>query len=108
MTKFLVVSAVKYHNKKDIPTNISLSAYKWAALISDMDKIDIFRMVQNRIDNGTIFDMLPRHRHVEGLSPALVEEIDKSGRGSYCNAKFFRTTGSYSLQGCDLNFPYLP
>ena len=105
-TKFLVISAVKYHNKKDIPTNISLSAYKWAALIRDADKIDIFRMVQSRIDNGTIFDMLPRHRHVEGLSPALVEEIDKSGRGSYCNAKSLQDYRLIQLTwGCDLNFP---
>lgn len=103
--KLIVTTAVKYHNKKDVPTNIPLSLYRWASLIRDADKIDIFRMVQNRIDNGTIFDMLPRHKHVEGLSPALVEEVEKTGKGSYRNARSLQDYRLIQLTwGCDLNF----
>lgn len=40
-------------------------------LVRYADKIDIFRMVQSRVENGTVFEILPRHRSVNGLSPRL-------------------------------------
>ena len=104
--KNTVLTAVKYHNKKDLPTNMTLHTYKWAALIRDADKIDIFRMVQTRIDKGTIYDMLPRHKHVEGLSQKLVEEITNTGKGSYANARSLQDYRLIQLTwGCDLNYP---
>ncbi len=103
--KRTVITAVKYHNKRELPTNLPLTVYKWAALIRDADKIDIFRMVQNRIDNGTIFDMLPRHKVVEGLNPALVKEISETGKGSYTNARSLQDYRLIQLTwGCDLNY----
>ncbi|MEG1798820.1 MAG: HD domain-containing protein [Synergistaceae bacterium] len=103
--KKTVITAVKYHNKRELPTNIPLGIYKWAALIRDADKIDIFRMVQNRIDNGTIFDMLPRHKITDGLNPALVKEISESGKGSYTNARSLQDYRLIQLTwGCDLNY----
>jgi hypothetical protein len=62
-------------------------------------------MVEERIDNGTIFEMLPRHQMAEGLSADLVEEIRMTGYGSYSKA---RSLPDYRLiqltWGCDLNF----
>lgn len=101
-----LLAAVKYHNKKDLPTNIPLGIYRWCALVRDADKIDIFHMVQQRIDNGTIFDMLPRHRPAKEISPALVEEISQTGKGSYSNARSLQDYRLIQLTwGCDLNFP---
>jgi len=101
-----VISAVKFHNKKLVPTDIKLGAYKWSCLVRDADKIDIFRMVEERIDKGTIFEMLPRHQPAEGLSSDLVEEIRKTGSGSYSNASSLQDYRLIQLTwGCDLNFP---
>ena len=104
--KETLLAAVKYHNKLEIPTSLSLVTYRWCAATRDADKIDIFHMVQSRIDNGTIFDMLPRHRQYEGLTPELVDEIRESGRGSYRHAKSLQDYRLIQLTwGCDLNFP---
>ena len=101
-----VLTAVRCHNKIAIPTDIPLSVYRWAAVTRDADKIDVFRMVQSRIDNGTIYDMLPRHKKVSGLSPALVEEIKKTGLGSYANARSLQDYRLIQLTWAfDLNYP---
>lgn len=104
--KEIILKAVKYHNKIDVPTNMPLSAYRWACLVRDADKIDIFHMIQNRIDNGTIFELLPRHKQTHGLSQKLIEEIKRDGKGSYSNAKSLQDYRLIQLTwGCDLNFP---
>ncbi|MDD4160059.1 MAG: HD domain-containing protein [Synergistaceae bacterium] len=101
-----IISAVKFHNKKKVPTNLKLGAYKWSCLVRDADKIDIYRMVQERIDNGTIFEMLPRHQAAEGLSSDLVEEVRRTGSVSYCNARSLQDYRLIQLTwGSDLNFP---
>ncbi|MEG1825064.1 MAG: HD domain-containing protein [Cloacibacillus sp.] len=101
-----VLTAVRWHNKIAIPPELPLSSYKWAALARDADKIDVFRMVQYRIENGTIYDMLPRHKKVSGLSPALVDEIRTTGLGSYANARSLQDYRLIQLTwALDLNFP---
>lgn len=101
-----LLAAVRFHNKIEIPPKTPLAQYRWCALARDADKIDVFRMVQSRIDNGTIYDMLPRHKKVTGLSPALVEEVRATGRGSYKNARSLQDYRLIQLTwGLDLNFP---
>lgn len=100
-----VLAAVKYHNKLEIPTSLPVVTYRWCALARDADKIDIFHMVQHRLENGTIADMLPRHAQYEGLTPELVAEIRQNGKGSYKYAKSLQDFRLIQLTwGCDLNF----
>ena len=100
-----IISAVKFHNKKKVPSCLKLGAYKWSCLVRDADKIDIYRMVEERIDNGTIFEMLPRHQMAEGLSAELVDEIRMTGSGSYSKARSLQDYRLIQLTwGCDLNF----
>lgn len=100
-----IISAVKFHNKKKAPSSLKLGAYKWSCLVRDADKIDIYRMVEERIDNGTIFEMLPRHQMAEGLSAELVDEIRMTGSGSYSKARSLQDYRLIQLTwGCDLNF----
>ena len=100
-----IIAAVRFHNKKTVPSDLKLGAYKWSCLVRDADKIDIYRMVEERMDNGTIYEMLPRHRMSEGLSPGLVEEIRETGTGSYSNARSLQDYRLIQLTwGCDLNF----
>ena len=50
--------------------------------------------------------MLPRHKRVQGLSPALVDEIRTTGRGSYANARSLQDYRLIQLTwALDLNFP---
>ena len=100
-----VIAAVKYHNKLEVPSSLPIVAYRWCALARDADKIDIFRMVQHRLENGTVAEMLPRHAEYEGLTPELVDEIRRNGRGSYKYAKSMQDFRLIQLTwGCDLNF----
>jgi putative nucleotidyltransferase with HDIG domain len=100
-----LTSAVKHHNKRRLPDTLSLKTYKWAALVRDADKTDIFMTVQKRIDSGKIEEMIPRHTFEGGLSPELVKEIEETGSGSYKHA---RSLADYRLiqltWGCDLNY----
>lgn len=101
-----LLAAVRFHNKIEIPPSTPLAQYRWCALARDADKIDVFRMVQSHIDNGTIYDMLPRHKKATGLSPALVEEVRATGRGSYINAHSLQDFRLIQLTwGIDLNYP---
>ncbi len=101
-----ILAAVRFHNKKTVPADLKLGPYKWACLVRDSDKIDIYRMVQERIENGTIFEMLPRHQTADGLSSELVEEVRRTGSGSYSNARSLEDYRLIQLTwGCDLNFP---
>ena len=62
-------------------------------------------MVQHRLENGTVAEMLPRHAEYEGLTPELVDEIRRNGRGSYKYAKSMQDFRLIQLTwGCDLNF----
>lgn len=102
----IIITSVKFHNKKDLPEELPKEQKRWAALVRDGDKTDIFRMVQRRIDNGTIYDMLPRHKIVTGLNPDLVDEVSKNGKGSYANAHSLQDYRLIQLTwGCDLNYP---
>lgn len=102
-----VITGVKYHNKKDVPEALPSYVLPWVKLIRDADKIDIFRTIQQRIDNGTIFDMMPRHEKVTGLNPVLVEEISSTMKGSWKNARSLQDFRLVQMTwGTDLNFSY--
>lgn len=106
-SKRVILAAIRFHNKIELPADLSLYQYKWAALIRDADKVDIFRSIQKRIENGTIYDMLPRHKLASGLSPALAEEVARTGKGSYANAKSLEDYRLIQLTWTnDLNYPY--
>jgi hypothetical protein len=55
-------------------------------LARDADKLDVFNLVQRRIDEGTVGDLLPRHAIDAPLSPRLLDEVEENFSGSYKNA----------------------
>lgn len=100
-----LLEAVQYHNKRLLPIYLTAESNKWCSLVRDADKIDIFRMIQRRIENGSIMDIFPEHESVSGLNEALVEEIEKEGLGSYKNARSLQDYRLIQLTwGVDLNF----
>lgn len=105
--KELVLCAITNHNKLEIAHNLSPKKLWLSKLIRDADKIDIFFEIQERIDNGTIFDMMPRHIQYKGLTPELVQNVKETGKGSYIYAKSLDDYRLIELcWGLDLNFAY--
>lgn len=80
-----LLQAVKWHNKKSLP-DLAPQVMPFCRLARDGDKLDVFRLVQRRIDEGTVGDLLPRHKIDAPLSPALLDEVEQNWSGSYKHA----------------------
>ena len=105
--KNILLTAIEYHNKKDLPCGMRPDVLRWARLIRDADKMDIFRMVQLRLENGTINEMLPRHPITDELTSELVSEIRTTGKGSYPYAQSLKDYRLIQLTwGYDLNYGF--
>lgn len=100
-----LLAAVRFHNKKDMPA-LHGETFRWAALARDADKIDIFRVVQEKLERGSIFDMPLELGQALGLSPDLLEEVELTGKGSYSKVRSFQDYRLIQLTwGCDINYP---
>ena len=80
-----ILQAVKWHNKKSLP-ELSLEVMPFCRLVRDADKLDVFDLVRRRIDEGTVGELLPRHKIDAPISAPLLDEIEKNWSGSYKNA----------------------
>ena len=100
------LESVRLHNKKEIPPGAAPQALPLVRIVRDSDKIDVFRLVRNHVEEGRIRQLLPRIDLEAGHSPELVREIRSGGRGSYGNvhslADFLLVQLSWAF---DLNFP---
>lgn len=103
----LILNGVKYHNKRDIPNSLDSTTKKWVKLIRDADKIDIYKVIQNRIDCGTIFDMYPDHEITDKISQPLLEEVRATKKGTYTSARSLQDFRLIQLTwGVDLNYRF--
>jgi hypothetical protein len=80
-----ILQAVKWHNKKSLP-ELPPETEPFCRLVRDADKLDVFRLVQLRVDEGTVGDLLPRHKVDAPLSAPLLDEVEKTWSGSYKHA----------------------
>ncbi|MDR1049395.1 MAG: HD domain-containing protein [Synergistaceae bacterium] len=81
-----VLQAVRCHNKKELPPALPAAVLPFCRLARDADKLDVFALVQRRMNDGTVADLLPRHKVDAPLSDALLDEVEKNWSGSYKNA----------------------
>ncbi|MDR1379720.1 MAG: HD domain-containing protein [Synergistaceae bacterium] len=83
-----ILEAVRWHNKKALPDTgeITPQVMPFCQLARDADKLDIFALVSRRIDEGTVLELLPRHKIDAPLSAALLDEVEAQWSGSYKNA----------------------
>lgn len=84
-----ILEAVRWHNKKSLPTSppIEKNFLPFCKLVRDADKIDVFKLVQEHIDEGRVGELLPRHAIGAPLTEAVLLEIEENGRSSYKNVK---------------------
>jgi HD superfamily phosphodiesterase len=80
-----IIESVRWHNKKVLPKNINDEYVPFCKLVRDADKIDIFRLVQDHIENGKVEELLPHHRISGPLSESVLKEIEENGYSSYKN-----------------------
>jgi hypothetical protein len=82
-----VLQAVRWHNKKELPADLfrAPEALPFCRLARDADKLDVFALVRSRMEEGTIGELLPRHKMDAPLSPRLLDEVEAHGSGSYKN-----------------------
>jgi len=80
-----ILQAVKWHNKKSLP-ELSLEVAPFCRLVRDADKLSVFSLVQRRMDEGTVGELLPRHKIEAPLSGPLLDEVEKNWSGSYKHA----------------------
>jgi hypothetical protein len=81
-----LLQAVRWHNKKALPVELPREVAPFCRLARDADKLDVFALVRARMEEGTIGEMLPRHKIDAPLSPRLLDEVETNGSGSYKNA----------------------
>ena len=78
----VILQAVKWHNKKNLP-ELPKEIDPFCRLVRDADKLDVFGLVRRRMDEGTIGELLPRHKIDAPLSEPLLDEVEKNWSGSY-------------------------
>ncbi|MDR3231078.1 MAG: HD domain-containing protein [Synergistaceae bacterium] len=81
--------AVRWHNKKTLP-ELEVRVAPFCRLTRDGDKLDVFALVDRRIREGTVGDLLPRHMPDAPLSEALLDEVERTWSGTYKNASSLR------------------
>jgi hypothetical protein len=81
----ILLTSVGWHNKKELPQDLSPAVLPVCRLVRDADKSDVFYLVQQHIDEGRVQDLLPRYRADAPLTGAVLDEIDANGKASYKN-----------------------
>ncbi|WP_168433484.1 HD domain-containing protein [Pontiella sulfatireligans] len=87
-----ILDGVRHHNARIIPESLPPAHLRWVRLIRDADRLDIYRIVLDAIEN----DQLDEHPEI-GLSlaregdpcPELIEKILQRGAPSYSDLKCF-------------------
>lgn len=80
-----IKESVRWHNKKELPKGIYNAYVPLCKLVRDADKIDVFCLVQESIENGKVEELLPRHEISAPLSESVLKEIEENGYSSYKN-----------------------
>jgi len=86
--KQVICDSIRYHNRRELPPDVSGKNLMFLKLIRDADKVDIIHIVNTAISEGQ-HDKYPQimmNIDMDGpASPELVEQIKKNRTGTYEN-----------------------
>ena len=101
----VILNSVRYHNVRIIPDNLPKEHYRWIELIRDADRLDIYRVVLDALENKKyeahpdILLNLPPDREP---SPLIVDLVQQKHPPAYsdltCVADFLLVLLSWSYQ----------
>jgi hypothetical protein len=84
----VVLDSIRYHNCRHLPSGLPDDSVRYLKLIRDADKIDIIYVVNHAIANK-LHEKYPQIMlDIDldgGLTPALIEEVEETGTGTYNN-----------------------
>ena len=82
----LILHAVQYHNKLNLPARLTASEEKYLRLIRDADRLDIFFICWDSIKTGHIHDHPEIIMHVDfngPPTPAVLEQFERGEKIDY-------------------------
>ncbi len=85
-----ILDGIRYHNSKTIPKNLAGENLAFVRLIRDADKLDIFRVVHDAIEQDgfqELPEMLPQVALDGPTSPRVVQDLQKHQSCSFENVK---------------------
>lgn len=86
--KQIIFDSIRYHNKRDLPPDLTGRSLMYLKLIRDADKVDIIHVVNTAISEGqhTRYPQIMMNIDINGpATPELVEQIKKYKTGTYEN-----------------------
>ena len=86
----VVHDGVLYHNRRELPPGIPESSLRFIKLVRDADKLDIFRVVYEAVENDHLRDYpeITLGLDLDGpVSPDLLEDIRNGQMGGYHKLK---------------------
>lgn len=102
--RLCLLQSVRHHNKKEIPEGLRDEELAYLHLIRDADKLDIFHVVRDTIENNR-FDDHPEillNIALDGpVSPAILAEVQQGRQASY---KHLQTLADFLL--CMVSWMY--
>jgi HD superfamily phosphohydrolase YqeK len=104
-----LLDGIRYHNAKTEPDHLSEESMRFLKLIRDADKLDIYRIVLDSVEQGGFQElpkMLPNVILNAPVSPAVLDEIQSHHS---CSIEKVRSLADYLLLELfwiyDLNYP---
>jgi len=86
----LILRAVQYHNKLDLPTGLTALEEKHLRLIRDADRLDIFFICWDSIKTGHVHDHPEIIMNIDFYGPptlAVLEQFERGDKIDYRNMK---------------------
>ncbi len=85
-----LLASVRYHNKRVLPENLTPSERRLTDIVRDADKLDIFKVILDALENGDFEknDLVFLHVAPEGPpNPAIVDCIRQGRTASYTDIR---------------------
>jgi len=106
--QLIFLDGIHYHNVREIPHHICKESLRYIKLLRDADKLDIFRVINDMLHNGT----LEKHPEITlnidlngPVSPAALAQILNEQTVSYENIKSLADFGLTQLSWIyDINY----
>ncbi len=92
-----ILESIIAHNRRDIPGDIPCDALPLAKLVRDADKLDIYRIIMERVRAGKYHEHLLSAVQIEQAGPATPGAIDEILRNGTVSNENIRTMADFGL-----------